>query len=65
MSNYLNYSYVLNKLFLIKAETDNNPKMLINAKYFKLLKSRDKLKMQDAIWKKICSYNNWPFHSSF
>lgn len=63
--NYLNYSYVLNKLFLIKAETDNNPKMLINAKYFKLLKSRDKLKMQDAIWKKICSYNQWPFHSSF
>jgi len=63
--NYLNYSYVLNKLFLIKAETDNNPKMLINAKYFKLLKSRDKLKMQDAIWKKICSFNQWPFHSSF
>lgn len=63
--NYLNYSYVLNKLFLIKAETDNNSKMLINAKYFKLLKSRDKLKMQDAIWKKICSYNQWPFHSSF
>ena len=63
--NYLNYSYVLNKLFLIKAETDNNPKMLINAKYFKLLKSRDKLKMQDAIWKKICGYNQWPFHSSF
>lgn len=63
--NYLNYSYVLNKLFLIKAETDNNSKMLINAKYFKLLKSRDKLKIQDAIWKKICSYNQWPFHSSF
>lgn len=63
--NNLNYSYVLNKLFLIKAELDNNPKMAINARYFKLLKSRDKLKMQDVIWKSICKYNNWPFHSSF
>jgi hypothetical protein len=63
--NNLNYSYVLNKLFLIKAELDNNQKMAINARYFKLLKSRDKLKMQDIIWKSICKYNNWPFHSSF
>jgi len=63
--NNLNYSYMLNKLFLIKAELDNNPKMAINARYFKLLKSRDKLKMQDIIWKAICKYNNWPFHSSF
>jgi len=63
--NNLNYSYVLNKLFLIKAEIDNNQKMAINARYFKLLKSRDKLKMQDIIWKSICKYNNWPFHSSF
>ena len=63
--NNQNYSYVLNKLFLIKAEMDSNPKMLNNSKYFKLLKSRDKLKMHDAIWKKICKYNNWPFHSSF
>ena len=63
--NNLNYSYVLNKLFLIKAEMDNNNKMAINARYFKLLKSRDKLKMQDTIWKAICKYNHWPFHSSF
>ncbi len=63
--NNQNYSYVLNKLFLIKAELNNNPKMANNAKYFKLLKSRDKLKIHDAIWKKICKYNNWPFHSSF
>jgi len=63
--NNQNYSYVLNKLFLIKAELDNNQKMTNNAKYFKLLKSRDKLKIHDAIWKKICKYNNWPFHSSF
>ena len=63
--NYLNYSYVLNKLFLIKAQIDNNPKMVINAKYFKLLKSRDKLRIQDTIWKQICNYLDWPFHPSF
>lgn len=63
--NYLSYSYVLNKIFLIKAKRDNNPKMAINALYFKLLKSRDKLKKQDKIWKLICKYNNWIFQSSF
>jgi hypothetical protein len=63
--NYLNYSYVLNKLFLIKAHNDNNPKMAINAIYFKLLKSRDKLRIQDYIWKQICKYLNWPFHPSY
>jgi hypothetical protein len=64
-NNYQSYSYVLHKLFLIKAEEDSNPQMMINAKYFKLLKSRDKLKKHDIIWRKICKYNNWPFHSSF
>ena len=39
--------------------------MSINAQYFKLLKSRDKLKRQDNTWKMICKYNNWPFQSSF
>ncbi len=63
--NYLNYSYVLHKLFLIKAKLDNNDNMCINAQYFKLLKSRDKLKKQDTTWKMICKYNNWPFQSSF
>lgn len=64
-NNFQSYSYVLHKLFLIKANEDNNPQMTINAKYFKLLKSRDKLKKHDIIWRKICKYNNWPFHSSF
>jgi len=64
-NNYQSYSYVLHKIFLIKMEIDKNPQMEINAKYFKLLKSRDKLKKHDNIWKKICKYNNWPFHSSF
>jgi hypothetical protein len=64
-NNYHSYSCVLHKIFLIKAEEDNNPQMLINAKYFKLLKSRDKLKKFDIIWRKTCKYNGWPFHSSF
>jgi hypothetical protein len=63
--NYLNYSYVLHKLFLIKSKIDSNENMVINARYFKLLKSRDKLKKQDNTWKMICKYNNWPFQSSF
>ena len=63
--NYLNYSYVLHKLFLIKAKIDTNDNMCINAQYFKLLKSRDKLKKQDNTWKMICKFNNWPFQSSF
>jgi hypothetical protein len=63
--NNPNYSVVLNKLFLIKAELENNPQMEVNSRYFRLLKSRDKMKKFDALWKKICNYNNWPFHSSF
>jgi hypothetical protein len=71
-SNCLNYSYTLHKLFLILAdfakqngETDVLNRMLNNAKYFGLLKSRDKLKMQDLIWRKICIDLNWPYHPSF
>jgi hypothetical protein len=57
-SNFLNYSYVLNKLFHI-LELEQH------AKYFSLLKSKDKLKEQDNIWEKICSDMNWKFYSSF
>ena len=71
-SNCLNYSYTLHKLFLIladfakqKGEIENNFRMLNNAKYFGLLKSRDKLKMQDLIWRKICSDLDWPYHPSY
>jgi hypothetical protein len=67
--NYLNYSYVLNKLFLILGDMKDNDefkfRMYNNAQYFKLLKSRDKLRLQDMIWKNICKYLDWPFHSSF
>lgn len=56
-SNFLNYSYVLHKIFLI-LELPNN------AKYFPLLKSTEKLRVQDGIWEKICIELGWTFHSS-
>jgi hypothetical protein len=57
-ANFLSYSYVLNKIFLIL----NMPK---ESACFKLLKSKGKLKDQDNIWMKICRDYNLPFHSSF
>jgi hypothetical protein len=36
-----------------------------HAKYFNLLKSKEKLREQDFIWKKICTDMQWKFHSSF
>lgn len=57
-SNFLNYSYVLNKIFRIL-------KLKKHAKYFDLLKSRDKLRDQDVIWFKICKDMNWKYYSSF
>jgi hypothetical protein len=68
MSNYLNYSYVLHKLFLILGTISDNEttkeRMKNNAKYFGLLKSRDKLRIQDLIWKNICKDLDWPYHPS-
>ena len=68
MSNYLNYSYVLHKLFLIIGTSSDNDnvkeRMKNNAKYFGLLKSRDKLRTQDLIWKNICKDLDWPYHPS-
>lgn len=45
--NFLNYSYILHKFF----ELLNMPEF---AKCFPLLKSREKLRAQDKIWKCIC-----------
>jgi len=56
-SNFLNYSFVLHKIFKIMGMNNH-------AKYFTLLKSKDKLKLQDKIWEKICNDLKWPFHSS-
>ena len=57
-SNFLSYSYVLNKLFKILHMNEH-------AKYFNLLKSKEKLREQDIIWNKICRDMNWKFYSSF
>jgi len=55
--NFLNYSYILNKIFRIIGNEEY-------AKCFQLLKSPDKLKQQDMVWKKICFHLGWPFHPS-
>jgi hypothetical protein len=56
-SNFLNYYYVLNKMFKIIGLYDYS-------EFFTLLKSKDKLRDQDAIWSKICKDQGWTFHSS-
>lgn len=50
--NFLSYSYVLYKFFQI-LDLDEY------LKYFPLLKSREKLYVQDQIWKKICEELNY------
>jgi hypothetical protein len=52
-TNFLSYSYVLHKIFQLLD--------LKQYKNFSLLKSRDKLRMQDDIWKLICTDLNWNF----
>ena len=56
-SNFLNYSYVLNKIFKIL-------NMEQHSKYFSLLKSKDKLREQDMIWNKICKDMKWKYFAS-
>lgn len=50
--NFLSYSYVLYKFFQILGLHEY-------LKYFPLLKSREKLYVQDQIWKKICKELNY------
>jgi hypothetical protein len=52
--NFLSYSYVLFKFFQIL----NKHEYL---RFFPLLKSREKLWVQDQIFKNICEDLNWPF----
>lgn len=52
--NFLNYSYVLHKIFQL-----TNNKTFI--KLCPLLKSNDKLIQQDIIWKQICQILNWKY----
>jgi len=52
--NFLSYSYVLHKFCELR-ELDEF------IKCFPLLKSRQKLRTQDEIWKKICGELKWEF----
>lgn len=52
--NFLSYSYVLHK-FCELLELDEF------IKYFPLLKSREKLRQQDRVWKNICRDLRWQF----
>lgn len=52
--NFLSYSYTLHKMCQLLGETELLP-------YFPLLKSREKLYLQDCIWKNICNDMKWQF----
>ena len=56
-SNFLNYSYTLYKCCELLELDDFLP-------CFPLLKSTQKLREQDEIWRNICNYLNWQFISS-
>lgn len=51
-SNFLKYTFVLNKIFITIGKQDI-------AKHFKLLKSPVKMKEQEKIWKSICEDLGW------
>jgi hypothetical protein len=55
--NFLSYSYVLHK-FCQLLELDDF------IKCFPLLKSRDKLRQYDRIWRSICTDLKWAFYKS-
>jgi hypothetical protein len=55
--NFLSYSYVIYKSLQLLNRDDLLP-------YFSLLKSREKLQIQDQIWAKICTHLQWQFIKS-
>lgn len=55
--NFLSYAYVIHKIF----EILNLHEYL---SYFPLLKSKEKLKIQDNLWEMICNYRDLPFYPS-
>jgi hypothetical protein len=56
-TNFLKYTFVLNKIFLTIGRKDI-------ADHFKLLKSPTKMKEQENIWRKICKELGWKYQSS-
>lgn len=61
-TNFLSYSYTINKMLRIIGE--NEPEALEFLPSFKLLKSREKLIMQDKIWKAITEEVGWGYKPS-
>jgi len=55
--NFLSYAFVLTKFCQLTDRHDLLP-------YFSQLKSREKLLLQDRVWKAICADLNWPFYPS-
>jgi uncharacterized Zn finger protein (UPF0148 family) len=55
--NFLSYSYVLNKFMQLLGLTEYQ-------QYFSMLRSRQKLYLQDQIWSKICEELGWPMFPS-
>lgn len=56
-SSFLSYPYVFHKFFELMDRKDC-------MQFFPLLKSTEKLKVQDKIWQAMCEILNWPFHAS-
>lgn len=52
--NFLSYSYCLHKFCQLLGRDEYLP-------FFPLLKSREKLFLQDQIWKKICEELGWDY----
>jgi hypothetical protein len=56
-TNFLSYSYVIRKFLQLLGDFQY-------IDYFQLLKSREKLHLQDQIWKQICNELGWKFFPS-
>jgi uncharacterized Zn finger protein (UPF0148 family) len=55
--NFLSYSYVLYKFFQLLEKDEY-------LRFFPLLKNREKLHLQDQIWRKICADLHWEYIES-
>jgi DNA-directed RNA polymerase subunit RPC12/RpoP len=60
--NFFSYHYVIHKLLELIGETDPDANQYI--KYFPLLKSREKLIIQDMTWRTVCESLGWTYKRS-
>ena len=59
--NFLSYSFVLHKFCQLIGQEPGMEWVLEFTRWFPLLKSREKLYVQDKIWKGICTDLHWEF----